>query len=353
MPKGIRLILLTTLYLWIAIGCTQAPRPEIITPPVSDWAPQEWKTSTPQAQSIDPAGLAKALQDVKAQSLKLDSLLVIRHGYIVSETYYPPNNQNTRHELYSVTKSFTSTLIGIAVDRGYIDSVQHPVLDYFPGLATDSLDGAKNTMTLEHLLTMSSGLDWQEGDPTYQAMAMSSNWTAYVLNIPMRGLPGSQFNYCSGCSHVLSAVLQKTAGAKNPAFANQVLFAPLGITNYRWDTDNTGVPIGGWGLQMTPRDMAKLGRLFLHQGNWAGRQVVSQGWVRTATQSHIKADDTLNYGYQWWINPALGTYSARGRYGQTIYVDPAKALIVVVTAHEENDQPIYKMIEQDILPAVK
>jgi CubicO group peptidase (beta-lactamase class C family) len=314
---------------------------------------QEWKTSTPAEQGMDASQLTQALQDVKTQALALNSLLVIRNGFIVSETYYPPTDQDTRHELYSVTKSFTSTLIGIAIDKGFIDNIHHPVLTYFPQMAIKNEDDLKKAMTLEHLLTMSAGLDWQEGDPIYTAMVESGNWTTFVLNTPMRSHPGSEFNYCSGCSHVLSAVVQKTAGADNPAFANQNLFGPLGIQNYRWDTDSTGVPVGGWGLQLTPRDMARLGYLFLHQGRWNGQTIVSSAWVKAATQGHIKADAQLDYGYQWWINPSLGTYSARGRYGQTIYVAPRLNLIVVITAHVDDDGPIYELIENEIMPAVK
>jgi CubicO group peptidase (beta-lactamase class C family) len=302
---------------------------------------------------MDGAALDRALQDVKNQGLNLSSLLVIRNGVIVSETYYPPGDRATRHELYSVTKSFNSTLVGIAIDKGYIDSVHHAVLAYFPQLSIKTPDRLKNSMTLENLLTMSTGLDWLEGDSTYAAMAESNNWTAFVLDKPMRSPPGAHFNYCSGCSHVLSAVVQKTAGADNPAFANHSLFAPLGIQNYHWDTDRNGVPVGGWGLQMTARDMAKLGYLFLHQGTWNGKTIISAAWVKTATQSHIKTDSKLDYGYQWWINPNLGTYSARGRYGQTIYVAPKLNLIVVATAHMNNDDPIYALIENEILPAVK
>jgi CubicO group peptidase (beta-lactamase class C family) len=162
------------------------------------------------------------------------------------------------------------------------------------------------------------------------------------------------FNYCSGCTHVLSAVLQQKTGNKAVQFARQNLFAPLGIRDYRWDTDSQGIPIGGWGLQLTPREMAKLGYLYLHHGKWEDKQIVSAGWVDAAITKHTATDGNLGYGFQWWTYPKYGAYTALGRYGQTIFVVPNLNLVIVTTAQfEGGHDPIYKLIDDYIIPAVK
>jgi CubicO group peptidase (beta-lactamase class C family) len=317
------------------------------------WPTKGWRTSTPEAQGMDSQKLAQMLAAIQQQHLNFHSVLVIRNGYIVSETYFPPYRQDTTHELYSCTKSFISTLIGIALDKGSIDRVDHHMVDFFPGRTFSNLDPQKEAMTLEDVLTMRSGLDWQEGDPAYAAMYRSPDWVKYVLDKPMAASPGSRFNYCSGCSHLLSAVLQQATGMNTRDFAGQYLFKPLGISNVKWETDSSGIPIGGWGLQLTPRDMAKLGYLYLRGGQWEGRQIVSSNWVDTATQKHTNTDSDLGYGYQWWTYPSLAAYTALGRYGQTIFVVPAEDLVIVTTAQMEDHTEIFKIIGGYILPTVQ
>jgi CubicO group peptidase (beta-lactamase class C family) len=173
------------------------------------------------------------------------------------------------------------------------------------------------------------------------------------MDMPMREEPGSRFNYCSGCTQILSAILQSRTGMTTREFAKQVLFAPLGIMYYSWSTDPSGNSIGGWGLELTPRDMAKLGYLYLHDGTWEGRQVVSAEWVRIAVQKHTEGEDNLGYGYQWWTYPSLGAYAALGRYGQTIFVIPDLNLIVVTTAGLNSHDEIFRLIEDYIVPAAR
>lgn len=332
---------------------TVAPAATVSPQPEAYWPTADWRTSPPEAQGMDAARLAQMLTRIQQQHLALHSLLVIRHGYIVSETYFPPYAQASRHQLYSCTKSFVATLVGIALDQGYIDRTSHRVLDYFPQRTFDNLEASKAAMTLDDLLTMRSGLAWHEGDAAYQDMYYSSDWVKYVLDEPMAVPPGSQFNYCSGCSHVLAAIVQQATGVSLREYAEKNLFEPLGITSVQWDTDAAGLPIGGWGLQITPREMAKLGYLYLHQGQWDGQQVVSAAWVKTATQKHTGTDSSLGYGYQWWTYPTWGAYAALGRYGQTIFVIPEADLVVVTTAQLDNHDEIFKLIEQFIYPAVR
>lgn len=318
------------------------------------WPTQDWRTSTPEEQGMHTQPLSDMLSEIDKKDLDLHSLLVIRHGFIVSETYYRTYHADTPHVLYSVTKSFTGTLIGIAIDQGRIDSVDHLVLDYFQDIDIREPDPRRETMKLEHLLTMTSGLGWQDEDPVFGEMYRSQDWVAYVLNKPMLEQPGSHFNYCSGCSHILSAVIQQATGKNTQEFATKFLFKPLGISSYRWEEDSKGIPIGGWGLSMTPRDMAKLGYLYLHKGEWDGQQIVSSQWIEKATQKYVDTDGELDYGYQWWINPRLGAYMALGRFGQTVYVLPEEDLIVVTTAGSmENHDEIFRLIETYILPAIQ
>jgi CubicO group peptidase (beta-lactamase class C family) len=301
---------------------------------------------------MDSARLAAMLEWVQQQRLNLHSLLVIRNGYIVSETYFDSYRQNDRHQLFSCTKSFIATLIGIALDRGDIQRIDAPVMDFFAGRSFTNLDERKQAMTLQDLLTMRSGLDWQEGDPAYVAMMRSPDSVKYVLDKPMALAPGSQFNYCSGCSHVLSAILQQATGANTLDYAEKNLLKPLGINNLRWDKDPSGIPIGGWGLQLTPREMAKLGYLYLHDGAWEGRQIVSSAWVQAATQQHTETDGDLGYGYQWWVYPSFGAYTALGLEGQTIFVVPEEDLIVVTTASVDGHEQIFRLIDEYIMPSI-
>ena len=161
---------------------------------------------------MDSALLARMYQAVEQRDLDLHSLLVIRNGRIVAEAYYRPFRQDAQHELYSCTKSFVATLIGIAIDQGLITGVEQRVLSCFPGRSFANPDPLKEAMTLEDLLTMTSGLDWPEGDPIYRAMYQSRDWVSFVLSRPMVERPGARFNYNSGCSHVLSAILQEATG---------------------------------------------------------------------------------------------------------------------------------------------
>jgi len=334
-------------------GCLRPVAPAKQPAPVEYWPTAGWRTSAPEAQGMDGEKLAQMLAEVQGRKLELHSLLVIRNGHIVSETYFGSYRQDTQHELYSCTKSFVATLVGIAIDQGRVGDVGQKVLGLLPGRTFANPDPRKEAMTLEHLLTMTSGLDWPEGDPAYRAMYLSRDWVQYVLDEPMREAPGSRFNYCSGCSHLLSAIVQQHTGMNVRDYAQQNLLGPLGISSFNWERDAQGIPIGGWGLQLTPRDMAKLGYLYLHNGNWEGKQVVSAGWVRAATQKHTATDSNLGYGYQWWIYPKFEAYTALGRYGQTIFVAPRLELIIVTTAALGSHEEVYRLIEQYIVPAAR
>jgi CubicO group peptidase (beta-lactamase class C family) len=312
-----------------------------------------WLTSSPAEQGMDPQKIADMLQTVQQKHINLHSLLVIRHGFIVSENYFQTYDRERLHEIYSCTKSFISTLVGIAVDQGYIKRLDQKVLDFFPGQTFEGQNALKDSITLDDMLTMTSGLGWNESDETITDLYMSGNWAKFVLDLPMADPPGMKFNYCTGCTHVLSVVLNNAVGTDTRSFALKNLFEPLGIKDYFWMVDKAGIANGGWGLQLTSRDMAKLGYLFLHEGVWEGKQVVSQSWVKTATQKHVPTDGPLGYGYQWWVYPSYGAFTALGMEGQTIFVIPSMDLIIVTTAEIADHQPIFDLIDQYIVPSIQ
>jgi CubicO group peptidase (beta-lactamase class C family) len=347
-------------------GCASAPaanptptdaRPSLPASPSAEqgdyWPTDGWRISTPEAQGMDGGILDQIVDTIKAQKLNLDSLLVIRNGYIVHETYFGSQSADQRHIQYSVTKSYLSTLIGIALDRGDIDRIDHQVLDFFPGITIIDPDPRIESMTIEDLLTMRSGLDWRDTDQDFNNLLRSTDWVQHMLNLPMVAEPGTAFTYCSGCTNLLSAILQEATGMTARDFGEESLFQPLGISDIRWETDPAGKSIGGWGLFLTPRDMAKLGYLFLHEGEWDGRRVVSADWVKEATRKHTATDGTLGYGYQWWTYPSWDAYMALGRDGQTIFVLPDADVIVVTTAGGVGHDKIFQLIEYFVYPAIQ
>ncbi|MEA4908313.1 MAG: serine hydrolase [Anaerolineaceae bacterium] len=332
-------------------ACMPGPAPAQPSGPY--WPTGDWRTAAPEEQGMDAHKLAQMQAAIEQEDLALHSLLVIRNGYIVSETYYGKYTANDRHDLYSCTKSFVSTLVGIAIDQGLIDGTGQRMLAYFSGHSFANVDARKEAMTLADVLSMQTGLAWEEGDPAYISLSRSPDWVAYMLDLPMQAPPGSQFNYCSGCSHLLSAMVGQASETGARDFAERYLFKPLGIRQARWDIDPHGNPIGGWGLQLTPREMAKLGYLYLHHGEWDGQQVVPAQWVAEATRRHAGDEGELGYGYQWWTYPALDAYTALGRGGQTIFVVPGADLVIVTTADLEDHDAIFDLIETYIVPAVQ
>jgi CubicO group peptidase (beta-lactamase class C family) len=320
------------------------------------WPTQGWKTSTPERQGMDSEPLVRLLEFVQETRLNLHSLLVIRHGYLVMEAYFYPFQPDLKHGLESCTKSVTAALIGVAIREGLIRGVHQPVLDFFPGRRMAARDRWKETMTLRHLLAMTSGLDWRESLPyssnqnTLTQMYQSHDWVQFVLDRPMAAEPGAQFTYNGGDSHLLSAILQQATGMSTLSFAQARLFQPLGIAEVCWPTDPQGITIGEGELELTPRDMAKFGYLYLRGGIWEGQPVVPTEWVSASVERHSEAEAHRGYGYQWWILPTRG-YTALGWGGQYIWVLPEQDLVVVATGGLEDTLP-EQLVERFILPAV-
>ncbi|MBN1438063.1 MAG: serine hydrolase [Anaerolineales bacterium] len=350
--------LLTACSVAFAAGCANpsggfgASATEFPDSEKSYWPTAGWLTSAPEEQGLDGAKLDGMLKQIRAEKLDLHSIVVIRHGYIVHETYFKNQTADEKHALYSVTKSFLSALIGIAVEEGGIFGIGQEVLDFFPGTLFENPDPRKEAMTLEDLLTMRSGLAWLEADETFRELYSTVDWVKFMLDLPMADVPGTAFNYCSGCSNLLSAILQVATMKTAEEYAAEHLFPRIGIADYRWESDPAGASVGGWGLYLTPRDMAKLGLLYLRGGEWDGRQIVPADWVRESTRKHTATGGAFGYGYQWWIYPRWGAYAALGRGGQMVFVIPESDLIVVTTADMPDHDDLFELIEDFIQPAL-
>ena len=204
------------------------------------WPTQGWRTAAPEVHGMDSEQLQAMFTAIDDQDLNIHGIVVVRNGYIIAEGYYPPFYQDTPHAIYSCTKSFMSALIGIALEEGLIGELDQSILGLFPELSFDNVDELKESMTLVHLLTMQSGLVWQDGMPTYREMDKHDDLIHYVLDRPMAAEPGIEFEYCSGCSHLLSIILQRVSPEGTLAFAQSRLFDPLGITDVIWEQDRQG-----------------------------------------------------------------------------------------------------------------
>jgi len=287
----------------------------------------------------------------------MDSLLVIRHGSIVTEAHYAPFQAGQKHLVNSVTKSVIGTLVGIALKEGTLATLDQPVIEFFPGRAIANLDPNKKAMTLRSLLDLTSGLDWQEPlstavPETMLQMERSPEWVGFVLDRPMAQAPGLAFNYNSGSWHLLSAILAKQSASDTLIYAGDKLFTPLGISDVAWRRDPQEIPIGGYGLYMLPRDMAKLGYLYLQRGEWAGQRLLPSAWIDAIFQAQVdmRVGGGLRYANGWWAIPDRRVYLAVGYLSQLIVVLPDLDIVAVVTGRQY--YPLRQVIDR-IVGAVK
>jgi CubicO group peptidase (beta-lactamase class C family) len=272
-----------------------------------------------------------------------------------------------------VTKSFTSALIGIAIDKGHIESIDQKVLDFFPEYTPDVHDPLKRGMTIRHLLTMTAGFRWRTGaraqEQLVDRLRRSPDWVKFILDLPTEARSVGKFRYNSAASHLLSAIITRATGQCAEDFAAEHLFAPIGMrlpdperqhTFSRgdvflsraggWPKDPQGNSTGGWGMVLRPRDMARFGYLYLNRGRWDGAQIIPETWVADSITMH-----TPGYGYQWWLREMNGVFvfSADGRGGHHIFVVPEKDLVVVVASKQvgrwRNRLPL---MEEYVLPGV-
>jgi len=315
----------------------------------------EWRLSAPSDVGIDEDALDAGAAEL-AQSPALLSLLVVRDDALVFERYYNGSDASHSNNIHSASKSILSAVFGIALADGTIASLDAPLADYLPEYIAAGSDTAE--ITLRHVLTMSSGLEWTEDDTEYSVIEPSDDWVEAILGQPMTGTPGVDFNYSSGMSHVLSAVLTRATGTSTCAYAHEKLLAPLGIGAEHWGRDPSGVFAGGYNLYMTPRELARFGLLFLHDGDWEGDQLVPASWVQQSIEPQLPAEDGYDYGYYWWLlsDGAQDIAIAWGFGGQFVYLVPALDLMVVMTADTAADHAELegeRFLFDHLLPAVQ
>jgi CubicO group peptidase (beta-lactamase class C family) len=317
--------------------------------------------------------LSNLEREIKTRYRSITAFLVVRRGYLVFERYYGGFGQDDAHLVASVTKSFISALIGIAIDQGYIEGVHQSVWDFFPEYSPGTHDHMKRQMTIRHLLTMTAGFQWRTGPRNHELyidrLRRSKDWVAFILDLPVRGRSFGTFQYNSGASHLLSAIITCSTGRCAQEFAAEHLFEPIGMdqpatnmphtysqadvfknTAGGWPKDPQGNSIGGWGLLLKPRDMARFGYLYLNGGQWDAKQILPKNWVEDSVSPH-----TPGYGYQWWLRDLNGVFvfSAVGQGGQHIFCIPQKELVVVLTSKPGSRwRDRWPLLEEFIIPAV-
>ena len=334
------------------------------------WPTQGWRSASPESQGMDSTRLDSMLELIRRESIPLDSLTIVRHGYVVLDETYPPFETDDLHELHSATKSITSALIGIALHDVQTSvnktvSPNTPLLELVSPRRPANMDDRKRAIRLEDVLTMTAGLEWVEWDAAYEPgtgndlvlmIDSAPDWTQYVLDRPMVAEPGSIFLYNSGASHLLSAVVTELSGMPASEFAAERLFTPLGITDFDWAVGPEGITAGWANLRMHPKDLARIGLLYLHRGEWDGQQIIPSKWIEASTTDHVPEPE-YEYGYQWWLDLADQYAFMAGRFGQVVIVAPQQDLVIVFTSHlpdTVSDVGVTRWLaEKFILPAAE
>ena len=290
----------------------------------------------PRAEQARPAASTPRFEEaltLAADLPRLHSLIVSRRGEILVERYYNGTRATRLANIKSAAKSVISALVGVAIDRGLIPDTGTPIVQYFPTLAKDR-EAAKQKITIEDLLTMRSGLE-TTSNRNYGAWVQSRNWVQHALARPLLSAPGSEMDYSTGNTHLLSAILTKATGKSTWQFANEQLAAPLGFTLAQWPRDPQGIYFGGNDMLMTPRQMLAFGQLYLDRGRVKGRQVVPESWIDRSFITRARSFwSGQEYGYGWWMRELGGhrAYFAWGFGGQYVFVIPTLDLVIVTTS---------------------
>lgn len=329
----------------------------------------EWQTADPTCLGMDPAKLSELEPMIKSEYSNINGIVVVRHGSIAYERYYNGYGPDVVHHVASVTKSIISALIGIAIDNGYIKHVDQKVLEFFPEYVSEAADRQKREITIRHLLTMTAPYPFEDWHEPLDKMCMQPDWIKYTLDmLGQRGSIGT-FKYSTAGAHLLSAIITRSTGKSAREFANERLFGPIGmkeIPDYEmksfgfedlfgknvkgWVHDPNGISTGGWGLTLTPRDMARFGSLYLNHGIWNNNQIVSPQWIDDST-----AMNPNYYGYLWWLREEDGVlaYLALGDGGNVICCIPDKNLVVAIASEfMMNPRDRWTLIKECLLPAV-
>jgi len=323
----------------------------------SSWPVHAWLVTSPARENLDSARLSVAERHIAHDLPEVRSLVIVRHGRIAFERYFRGATRNEATNVKSVTKSFTSALIGIALREHVLGNLDQTVAEFLPEYFGPATDTHKRKITLRHLLTMTAGFEWIENGPSTFAWHRSPDFAKFAIDLPLAVEPGQTGRYNTSLSHLLSIILTRKSGLSAREFAEKYLFGPVGIRVQGWGQDPQGYTMGGIDLYLTPRDMARFGLLYLNLGLWKDRQVVPAAWVRESMAPAFVRDPLLhNYGYLWWLvrDDDLPAFAAIGYGGQLIYVCPKLDLVVAMTSttvDPHND--VLEFVRRYITPAVK
>jgi CubicO group peptidase (beta-lactamase class C family) len=305
--------------------------------------------SSPEAQGVSSASIREFVETANGQVDTMHSFILVRHGQVVSEGWWKPEAPDKPHVMHSLSKSFTSTAVGLAVADGKL-SIDDPVLKFFPEDTPPNPSQKLQAMRVRDLLTMSTG---HETEPKFTPEA---SWVSTFLAHPVPHKPGAHFLYNSPGTHMLSAIVRKVTGETVLDFLKPRLFEPLGIENPEWGVSPQGNTLGGWGLKICTEDIAKFGQLYLQKGQWNGKQLIPASWVEQATSKQVSngSDPTKDwdqgYGFQFW-RCRHGAYRGDGAFGQFCVVLPEQDAIIAITADTRDMQAELNVVWDKLLPA--
>lgn len=323
----------------------------LIARPVDGQHQGAFQESTPEELGIKSSTIFELIEKFEQEVDAVHSLMILRHGKLVSQGWWAPYQAESPHVLHSLSKSFTSTGIGIAVDEGIL-SLDDPVLEFFPELSPQDPSWQMRAMRIRDLLTMNTG---HRQEP--RLFNVKKNWVRTFLHSEVEFKPGTHFQYNSAATYMLSAILQKVSGERLVEYLDKRLFQPLGIEKPHWDLCPDGINTGGWGLRVTTEDIAKLGQLYLQKGIWNGRRILSESWTQKATQkqtsngSNPMSDWDQGYGYQFWMC-RHDCFRGDGAFGQYCIVIPEYDMVIAITSGASNMGTIMNIIWDIMLPNI-
>jgi CubicO group peptidase (beta-lactamase class C family) len=310
--------------------------------------------STPEAQGVSSAAILAFIDDIEASNLELHSMMLLRHGQVVTEGWWKPYGAENPHMLFSLTKSFTSSAVGFAVAEGKL-TIDDPVISFFPEDAPAKPSKNLAAMRVRHLLTMSTG--HHEDSTERTGSRADGNWVKGFFSMPVKHEPGSLFIYNSGASHILSAIVQRVVGMPILEYLKPRLFEPLGIENMAWQTDPRGINTGGWGLSIKTEDIARFGQMYLQKGQWNGQQILPAEWVEMATSKQVSnesgstTDWQQGYGFQFW-RCQNNAFRGDGAFGQYCIVMPDQDAVLAITSGVGDMQAVLDRVWKHILPGL-
>lgn len=307
--------------------------------------------STPEKQGVASAAILDFIEAADHQIDTMNSFMLVRHGYVIAEGWWTPYDAKCPHMLYSLSKSFTSTAVGLAISDGKL-SLDDEVLKFFPEDAPPEPSANLKAMRVRDLLCMSTG------HQTEVQLGATTPWTKSFLAHPVPHKPGTHFLYNTPATYMLSAIVQKVTGMTVLDFLQPRLFGPLGIENPTWGTSPQGISLGGYGLSVRTEDITRFGQLYLQKGNWDGRTLVPASWITAATTrqtsngSDPKSDWDQGYGYQFW-RCRHNIYRGDGAFGQFCIVMPEQDAVIAITSGGRNMQAVMDLVWDKLLPAMK